>query len=241
MTVAPKPDKPYRSVPIRECGEPMALIPQGVFTLVEPHPYVAAGAPYGKVSPWTLRKSIVDSLRNAQTNLSKLRPGWNIQLFDAYRPNAVQAYMVELEFAAQAKKQGLDPKALSESERDSLSGKVFRLWGIPSDDPAMPPPHSTGAAFDCTLIDEAGREVDMGSPIDENSPRSLPDAFAAAADDAGKQAHANRVFLHELMRAEGFVRNVSEWWHFSRGDQLAVWIEREKKPQAFAIYGRATL
>ena len=233
--------KPYRQIPIRECGEPMVHLPQGVFAFAEPHPYVAAGAPYGNASPWMLRKSAVESLLKAQERLSRIKPGWKIKLADAYRPNTVQAFMVEHEFEVQAVAKGLNPKALSKSEREMLSPIVFSHWGIPSDDPTMPPPHSTGAAFDCTLVDENGREVDMGCPIDENSDLSFPDAFSVASDAEGKQVHAHRSLLQEILQTEGFVQHLGEWWHFSRGDQLAVWIERGNNPQVFAIYGRAPI
>ena len=234
------PSKPYRSIPIRECGEPMVALTREDFALIEPHPYVALGAPYGGASPWMLRRSVAKSLRLAQKALQSIKPGWKILLTDAYRPNTVQAFMVEREFTAQAVAAGLNPYALSASDREMLGEKVFRAWGIPSDDPATPPPHSTGAVFDCTLIDERGREVYMGSPVDENSDRSMPDYFAHAADEAGKQAHAHRVLLNDVMRAQGLIRNSTEWWHFSRGDQLAVWVEQGNRSQAFAIYGRAT-
>ncbi len=232
------PNKPYRSVLIRECGERMVPIPQELFIFANPHPYIAAGAPYGNASPWMLRETIVESLISAQKKLSRLKPGWKIKLMDGYRPNAVQAYMVELEFERQAVAEGLNAEALSPADKERLAPKVFRLWGIPSEAPATPPPHSTGAAFDCTLADENGLEIIMGSPFDENSPRSMPDAFADAKDPSGLAAHANRTFLNDLLNAEGFVRNPSEWWHFSRGDQLAIWCIN---PKATAIYGKAPL
>ncbi len=233
--------KSYRAVPIRECGEPMVSLPRELFAFYDPHPYVALGAPYGAETPWLLRESIAASLVKAQRNLQNRKPGWKILMFDAYRPNAVQAFMVARELELVAREEGLSVASLSESERERLMGRVFRVWGIPSEDPATPPPHSTGAVFDCTLADETGREVDMGSPLDENSDRSLPDYFANASDEAGQQAHHNRTLLNEILAAEGFCRHFSEWWHFSRGDQVAVWSEREKAPQAVAIYGRVDL
>lgn len=235
------PLKPYHSIPIHECGESLKPLSRESFALAVPHPYVALGAPYGAASPWFLRESIEESLLKAQTRLQRLKPGWKIKLTDAYRPNAVQRFMVEREFTAQARAAGLDPAHLSVSEREELSAKVFRFWGIPSEDPATPPPHSTGAAFDCTLIDEKGDEVAMGSKVDETSERSHPEAFAHATDDAGKRAHANRTLLNDILRAEGFIRHPGEWWHFSRGDQLAVWAAGEKATSSFAIYGRAEL
>lgn len=43
--------KPYRQVAIVECGEPLVPLPAEVFALVQPHPYVELGAPYGDKSP----------------------------------------------------------------------------------------------------------------------------------------------------------------------------------------------
>ena len=212
-----------------------------LFAFYDPHPYVALGAPYGAETPWMLRESVAASLAKAQERLHNRKPGWKILMFDAYRPNAVQAFMVARELELVAREEGRSVTSLSESEREWFMGKVLRVWGIPSEDPATPPPHSTGAAFDCTLADETGCEVDMGSPLDENSDRSLPDYFANARDEAGRQAHLNRTLLNEVLEAEDFCRHFSEWWHFSRGDQIAVWIDREKAPQAVAIYGRADL
>ncbi|HUY68449.1 MAG TPA: M15 family metallopeptidase [Alphaproteobacteria bacterium] len=235
--------KPYRSIPIKECGEVLAPIPRDKFAFFAPHAYQALGAPYNGASPWMLRRGVLQALLRVQERLRATRPGWTIMLFDAYRPNAVQGFMVEREFAIQAKAAGFDPATLTEAQRAQLAEKVFRLWGIPSDDPKTPPPHSTGAVIDCTLADEHGREADMGAPIDENSDRSHPDYFATAQDEAGRRAHANRVLLYELMRAEGFHRATDEWWHFSQGDQSWAWHQREKKLDAgaIAVYGRADL
>lgn len=231
----------YQAIPINECGEPLAPIPGAMFVLADPHPYARYGAPYGDASPWTLRQSVLQALVTAQEKLSRERPGWKIKIVDAYRPNAVQEYMVEREFALLAKKAGLDPAHLTQADRDKLAPSVFRLWAIPSDDPATPPPHSTGSAIDCTLLDADGNEVDMGSPIDENSDRSNPDYFAAATDEKGKAAHENREYLNRLLRAEGFQRDPTEWWHFSRGDQLWAWCERhlDNHQNVNAFYGRA--
>jgi D-alanyl-D-alanine dipeptidase len=235
--------KPYRTIPIKECGEPLEAIPAANFAFFEPHPYVAVGAPYNGASPWMLRRGVLQALERAGEKLHVARPGWKIMLFDCYRPNAVQAYMVEREYAIQARAAGLDPSRLTEAQREELGKKVFRLWGHPSSDPATPPPHSTGAVLDCTLADETGREVDMGSPVDENSDRSNPDYFATATDEAKRRAHANRVFLKELLQAEGFCRLNDEWWHFSLHEQWWAWQQREQKldPAAISIYGRADL
>ncbi|MFM8443552.1 MAG: M15 family metallopeptidase [Methylococcus sp.] len=227
--------KPYRTLPIAECGEPLAAIPAGHFLLTEPPPYAALGAPYDAASPWMLRSGVLEALLLAQQALDDRRPGWRLKIFDAYRPNAVQAFMVNHEFLQLSG--GRPVEVVAEPERTALLERAYRIWAEPSDNPATPPPHSTGAALDLTLADEMGREVSMGSPIDENSDRSNPDYFA------GRDAvvHANRQLLREVMTAAGFRRHPFEWWHFSLGDQLWAWQALEENPGCGAIarYGRA--
>jgi D-alanyl-D-alanine dipeptidase len=107
---------------------------------------------------------------------------------------------------------------------------------VPSEDPATPPPHSTGGAVDVTLVDARGDVVDMGSPFDEPTERSYPEHFAAAVDEAGRAAHAHRRLLYEVLHGAGFVRHPREWWHFSYGDQA--WAAEHRVP---AVYGNALM
>lgn len=229
--------KPYRSLPIAECGEPLTAIPGDEFLLTLPAPYAALGAPYGDSQPWLLRAGVLAALRLAQLELAARRPGWRLKVFDAYRPNAVQAFMVAHEFLQLSG--GRPPSAVAEPEHSLLWERTYRIWAEPSADPATPPPHSTGAALDLTLADAEGLDVPMGSPIDENSDRSNPDYFA------GRDviAHANRQLLLQVMGMAGFRRHPIEWWHFSLGDQMWAWRLRQEDPssQAAARYGRADL
>lgn len=234
----------HRTIPIRECGEPLVPILADIFHLVDPPPYVAAGAIYPEgVTPWVLRHSVLAALRRVQERLTAARSGHRLSIFDAYRPNSVQSYMFDREMRLAMDKADVDPAQASESEKASAFQVANRLWAVPSDDPARPPPHSTGAAIDLTIVDSQGREIAMGSPIDENSDRSYPDYFKDAQDAGGREAHANRRFLKDLMVAEGFCPLRSEWWHFSLGDQYWAWRAREVCPlsRVNAIYGRADL
>ncbi|MCL2474015.1 MAG: D-alanyl-D-alanine dipeptidase, partial [Alphaproteobacteria bacterium] len=174
--------KPYHSIPIRECGEKMLPIPSDIFCLGIPHIYEVLGAPYNGATPWMLREGVLASLIAAQKRLSAIKPGWKIKLSDAYRPISVQKFMVDLEMQKQATDMGLDFQNLSEEEHKIVTEKVLHFWAIPSDDPLSPPPHSTGAAFDCTIIDEYGKEIDTGSYIDDFSEKASPDFFANAQD-----------------------------------------------------------
>jgi D-alanyl-D-alanine dipeptidase len=232
----------YQAIPVADCGEPLVAIPATAVAFTEPHPYVALGAPYGGASPWWLRRGVLDALLRAQHALQQHRPGWRLKLFDAWRPVPVQAFMVWREFRLQAERCGrtldgfADPADLE--RRDPalyrrLAATVFEFWGVPSDDPLTPPPHSTGAALDVTLQEAAGDEVDMGCPIDETTARAYPDHYATATTPEARAFHARRTLLNEVMSAAGFARHANEWWHFSRGDQMWAWTHGE----ATAIYG----
>lgn len=232
--------KPYQAIPISDCGEPLVPILVGDFARVEPHPYVSLGAPYGDLSPFYLRQGVLEALHHAQAQLQRQKPGWLIQIFDAYRPIAVQQFMVDHAFQTLLGQRNRSLADLTEAEQASLWTEVYQFWALPSDDPRMPPPHSTGAALDVTLVDETGQPVPMGSPIDELSPRSLPNYFAAAEDKESRQWHCDRTLLYTVMQSAGFRRHPNEWWHFSLGDQLWAWLVRQEQPQnpVIARYGR---
>ena len=218
--------KQYKLVPIAECGEPLVPIPD-TFALVQPHPYAAVGAPYGTRSPFYLRQGILDRLQMAQDNLQQRQPGWRIQVFDAYRPIEVQQYMVDYTFHQLVRSRGLSIEALSEEQQQEIWETVFQFWAIPNYNPATPPPHSTGAAIDVTLVDAADCPVNMGSAIDEISPRSYPQYFAKSADERERQYHRDRQLLASTMQHVGFRQHPNEWWHFSYGDQLWVWLSQQ--------------
>lgn len=227
-------ERPWRSVVINDCGEPLAPLPEGL-PRVMPHPYASLGAPYpaGR-DPWRLRQGAVVRLLRARTMLQAAHPGWDLQIFDAWRPIAVQVFMVnhslQTELARGSSSQQADP-----AWRRQVEQQVHHLWAIPSRDPRTPPPHSTGAAVDLTLVDQNGQPVPMGSPIDALGPESHPDHFAR--DPHGATVHRNRLRLRQVMLAAGFVMHPWEWWHFSFGDQLWAW----QTGQAAARYGSTTL
>lgn len=212
---------------IRESGEPLVALLPTQLSLATPHPYEALGAPYGGVSPWALRRGVAARLLVAQQALASLRPGWRLHVLDALRPLAVQRFMVELTDRQLAR----DEPHL---DAEARAVRVRQFWAMPSEDPTTPPPHSTGAAVDVTLVDAAGLVLDMGSPFDEPTERSYPDHFAAAGDDAGKRAHQHRQLLFVVLRDAGFRRHPREWWHFSYGDQA--WAAETGAPAA--LYGR---
>ena len=234
--------RPWSPIPIHDCGEPMLELPPELLRL-EPHPYAVLGAPYGAgASPFRLREGALARLLQAQEHLQRHHPDWRLAIFDAWRPVAVQRFMVEHAIGEECLRQGVDRRQPS-PELDGVIAAVARFWAPPSDDPATPPPHSTGAAVDLTLANAGGAELPMGSPIDAIGTVSEPDHFKERATQLpeGEERrscllwHGHRAALCEAMQLAGFAQHPNEWWHFSWGDQLWAW----RSGAATAHYGRA--
>ncbi|MEY3866897.1 MAG: M15 family metallopeptidase [Microcoleaceae cyanobacterium] len=235
--------KPYQQIAIRECGEALIPIPSDIFALETPHPYQKLGAPYhlSKAdSPYYLREGVIQQLIIAQNYLQQKYPHVKILIFDAYRPVEVQQFMVDYNFSETAKSQGYSLPVLSEEKKAEILAQVYQFWAVPSHDRATPPPHSTGAALDITLVDENNQIIEMGSPIDEISARSYPNHFANSCEPREKQYHQNRELLKEIMVKAGFQQHPNEWWHFCLGDQMWAWLQNESTNtnQFIARYGR---
>jgi zinc D-Ala-D-Ala dipeptidase len=249
--------KPYWAIPIQDNAEPLLGLTSEHFQLASPHPYQVLGASYGEYSPFCLRRSVVEALITAQRSLQSSHPQWQLYIFDAYRPVSVQQFMVDYTFTTALKERGLERAQLRSEAEASLWEEVYQLWALPSLAPTTPPPHSTGAAVDLTLYDRQTQQlVDMGSVIDELSPRSQPDYFATvmidetvSADErkAAAIAHRHRQVLYQVMREAGFQRHPGEWWHFCLGDQMWAWlsqteerdrVESSQSGQWVARYGR---
>lgn len=235
--------RPWSDVAIKECGEPLLALKE-TFRCLEPHPYAVLGAPYGQQGdPFRVRSGVMARLVQAQRHLHQ-HPDpeagpTQLLVFDAWRPVSVQAFMVNHAVQEECERRGLEPTQSDWAmELERVQCEVGRFWAPPSDDPAMPPPHSTGGAIDLTLADQQGLPLCMGGAIDAIGPESLPNhhAKAASAEPSSPEAlwHRRRTNLLGAMVHAGFVRHPNEWWHFSYGDQLWAWSVRA----SVAIYGR---
>ena len=232
--------KAYHQISIKDCGEPLVPIPLDNFSLEVPHPYVKLGAEYGDKSPYCLRQGVLRALLEAQLILKKRYPQWKIRIYDAYRPVGVQQYMVNYTYSSLVEGLELDERQLSDLQRQNLWSKVYQLWAAPSLNKNTPPPHSTGAAVDVTIVNDEGKPLDMGGDIDELSERSHPDYYLSDEDGEGQRYHFNRQLLFRVMTQAGFCQHPEEWWHFSFGDQMWAWLYNHKNPveKAIARYGR---
>ena len=91
--------RPWHSISIDDCGEFLRPL-RSVVTCMEPHPYMALGAPYGSgADPFCLRQGVRSRLLAAQVHLQGITRGAGLQplrfgIFDAWRPVSVQGFMV---------------------------------------------------------------------------------------------------------------------------------------------------
>ena len=215
--------RPWSDRPIHENGDALVALPPALLRL-EPHPYVEAGAPYGpNADPFQLRSGVVQRLLAAQEELQARQPQLRLAIFDAWRPLAVQAYMVEQAVEAEINRRGID--RADAHQLAAVRNAVGRFWAPPSPDPSTPPPHSTGAAVDLTLASQRdGITLAMGGAIDAVDVISEPDHYVGAAPNTEAATwHQRRQLLASVMEAAGFAQHPSEWWRFSHGDQLWAW------------------
>jgi zinc D-Ala-D-Ala dipeptidase len=110
--------------------------------------------------------------------------GYRLKIFDAFRPS--EAQWVLWNFRP-------DPEFLADPRKGS--------------------PHSRGVAVDLTLVDGAGKELDMGTGFDAFTPLSHHASTAIPA-----AAQKNRLLLLGLMSAAGWDFYKNEWWHYQLFD-----------------------
>src|SRR5437867_72376 len=103
---------------------------------------------YGDFRKALLHTKAAEKLKSAVERLQELKPGWKLLVYDALRPRSVQR----------------------------------RLWSKVKGTPQQPyvanpekgSIHNFGFAVDVSLMDESGKEIDMGSRYDDFSKLSEP-------------------------------------------------------------------
>jgi D-alanyl-D-alanine dipeptidase len=219
MPGQPSPDEPVselRPIPIRESGEPLVdfceLYPS-LFWVVR-HPVFA----YQRFR--LARRSVADMLAEAAGHLPR---GLRLAVVEGWRALPIQRAMYEATRSRlRAENPHWSPQRL---------GRTANRFSAPPDRRA-PPPHTTGAAVDVSLVRPDGTHLDFIAPY------AILDPRGAAADAVGLTAEAedNRAILRRAMSAAGFTNYPAEWWHWSFGDQA--WAYRGGHPEA--RYGAVT-
>ena len=142
-----------------------------------------------------LHRDAAAALEKVVAYLAERAPGHTALVLDALRPQRVQQQLW-----------------------DALEGTGLQMYLA---NPARGSIHSYGMALDITLLDPAGRELDMGTGFDDMSDLSHPaleEGFLAAGKLTEQQV-ANRRLLRDAMFQAGFLGIRTEWWHFDCGDR----------------------
>ena len=228
----------YRALPINtddaRADEP--LVDAADFKMAGRNHYAHnRNAPYyapapGALDKILLRKSIAEALAAVNAQLNKA--GLELFIFDGWRPIEVQRYFYETWTPRELQRR--NPTLQGEA----LEAEVSTYWARPTDNPGSPAPHATGAAVDLTIRWKNADPLWMGTLFDDPAPASHPCAFETEANGISfthEEARANRRLLYWLMTDADFAINPTEWWHFSKGDQM--WAALTGAPAAY--YGEA--
>jgi zinc D-Ala-D-Ala dipeptidase len=153
-----------------------------------------------------------------------LPEGVGLRVVEGHRPVAVQRAII----ARYADQVRAAYPGLPAADLDRLTSRFVAPVGVA--------PHVAGAAVDLTLVDSAGSELDLGTPIDA-TPEESGGACYFAAPGLSPDARAHRDLLARVLTAAGLVNYPTEWWHWSYGD--AYWAMTTGAPAA--IYGPVEL
>jgi len=121
------------------------------------------------------------------------KQGLGLKMFDCYRPRPIQQ----------------------------------KLWDkVPNASYVTPPwkgsMHNKGAAVDLTIVDAAGKELDMGTEFDYFGERGHH-----TYQDLPEEVLANRQLLKSTMKEVGLSAIRTEWWHYSfkqRAYKISDWV-----------------
>lgn len=138
-----------------------------------------------------LRREVAFKLKEAQKKLQLQYPSYSLLVLDAARPRSVSAAMYE-----------------------KMKGTRFEKYVA---NPAKGSMHNYGIAVDITIVDQHGKELDMGFTPFNKSTFQLYSQFALLKLGKGlsKEQRANRRLLANIMQRAGFYPLSYEWWHFN--------------------------
>jgi zinc D-Ala-D-Ala dipeptidase len=184
-------DARVRAVPVRESGEALVALPRAF-----------AGCDASVDGP-LVRASLALRLGEAQRLLPD---GLHLRVIEGFRPQVSQRRIIE----AYAGRLRADHPGLTGFELERLTSRYVAPLDVA--------PHVAGAAVDVTLVDQTGRELDLGCPLDA-TPEESDGRCYLSAPGLSAEATANRALLALVLGAVGLVNYPTEWWHWSYGDR----------------------
>ena len=171
---------------------------------------------YGSLTTAYLLPHFAHKVVEAQRILRKRYPDYSLLVYDAARPISVQRRM-----------------------RRAVEGTPLQIYVADGQKGGR---HNYGVAVDLTIVDGAGRPLDMGAGFDHFGDEAWVGndndvtlaaykAYVEALRKRGKisaEAAANRTLLLEIMDAVGLRPYVKEWWHFQERISMSATRERYK-------------
>lgn len=147
---------------------------------------------YDGISDAFLHPDAAEALNRAQTFLQNYFPGCHLIVKDAARPMSVQRKMFS-----------------------SVQGTPMAHYvANPAKGGGL---HNYGLAVDITIIDSAGKELPMGTPVDHLGVEANIDKEELLVDKGiiSETERQNRLLLRRVMTEAGFLPLRTEWWHFN--------------------------
>ena len=138
-----------------------------------------------------LKKEVANMLSSAQKILKTNHPRFSLLILDSARPRSVSKMMYE-----------------------KMKGTKYEKYVA---NPTKGSMHNYGIAVDITIVDEKGRELDMGFSPFRKSTIELYWQFAKMkmGFKLNKEQAGNRKLLSDTMKKAGFLPLSYEWWHFN--------------------------
>ncbi len=137
-----------------------------------------------------LREEVAKKLSLAQKHLNSKFSGYSLMIMDAARPRSVSKLMY-----------------------NKMKGTKFEKFVA---NPKKGSMHNYGIAVDITIVDENGKEIDMGfSPFFKNNFSIYWNYAKLKIIDLSEKQKNNRKLLSDVMEKVGFIPLSHEWWHFN--------------------------
>lgn len=138
-----------------------------------------------------LRKPIALKLSNAQAILKKKHPSYSLLIMDAARPRSVSYAMYQ-----------------------TMKGTNFERYVA---NPKKGSMHNYGIAVDITIVNENGKQLDMGPTPFYSSHAKIYWQYLLKKTGfkISSEQQKNRDLLKQVMLKAGFYPLSHEWWHFN--------------------------
>ena len=219
-----------RAYPVEEVGEDLAPLPAAAEEAGVEVAFASRKAPVGFDRLFYLREGLVQDFVNAARAMNER--GWVLKVEDGFRTRAIQKGL------------GLAPYTFDvilervmwelRGERPSAEFMLRRVTALVATCPKIGT-HMSGSAMDISVLSrDDGRELDRGGPY-----ITLSEATPMAAPFISEEARRNRDEIAALMRSHGFMAYPYEFWHYSKDDAYAEYLNRTGRPARYGAVDAA--